>query len=191
MATIINKTYFINDLKLPIDEIGDFDSQLEKYEREILIKCLGIVLYKDFINGLNQQSIDQKWIDLRDGKDYVNQNVNVSWIGFANADKESLIAYYVYFRILYYGDNTVTSVGNRVIQTENSKVTDSIKEQVDAYNRCQELRGKENDDIENNTLYNFIKYSNDIDPNTYPNWAPEKIDKNDIDKIDRANILNI
>src|SRR6516225_11589969 len=40
---------------------------INRYEAKLLQACLGYELYQDFIDGLNQSLIDQKWLDIRDG----------------------------------------------------------------------------------------------------------------------------
>jgi hypothetical protein len=192
---ITDSSYFILDCNLPVAQIPEISYYITKFEPEILKKCLGESLYNEFISGLSSQSIAQKWLDLRDGKTYVNNGLTIVWPGFKNAQKESLLTYFIYYKFLYFNGNFATTSGMRVANSENSRVTDSRNEQVFAYNKCLDLIGCEEENIKQNyqiikllinnksTLYNFLKWSNEQNSSTYPNW--------EFTKLEKINIFNI
>lgn len=167
-------SYFVIDINLPVDEIQtEIDGYIARFEREILIKTLGFDLYYNFIAALSGTP-DQKWLDLRDGKIYVQDGVNKRWRGLINDEKESLIAYYVYYQFLKSNNQYASGNGVKLVNSENSVNQSPIQKQKDAYNRMVDLISEMDD---------FIQYSNSIDSTTYPNYEPEVIRK--------VNIFNI
>jgi len=188
---IIDETYFIFDINVP-QNFPNIQYYIDRYEKEILVKGLGYQLYKDFTEGLAQETIDQKWLDLRDGKDYEIDGVLVHWNGLANEEKKSLIAYYVYYWIRR---NSVSVMGNNggqmINDFENAGNTDSLLQQSIAWNEMLELYGvvpEINYNVIDNlgnkffipnnttaityepTLFNFLAYSN-RNETVYHNWV--------------------
>lgn len=69
--SLIDQSYFIGSLTIAqlgqpavLENLGAFINHIEP---EILQAALGYELWEDFVDGLSQPSIDQKWLDLRDG----------------------------------------------------------------------------------------------------------------------------
>lgn len=175
--------YFIIDIALPVDEVqNELNGFIARFEKEILIKCLGYDLYSAFITALSGTP-DQKWVELRDGKEYTQDGVKVKWNGLINTDKESLIAYYVYYKFLTSSSRFASSNGVKLINNENSVNIGPRQNQVYAYNRALDLIGFPGDDLRNGTLYNFLYYSNGVDSTTYPNWY--------FTQLGKINIFNI
>lgn len=154
MATrLIDYTYFERgNIKIPqFDDSGAVQSELEfyidKYEKVYLISLLGYDLYKafmdDFSGGTPQT---QKYLDLLNGKDYtIDYNGNsqtVHWNGLKNSDKESLLAYFVYY--WYMRSTTQPNTGTGVIMNanENSEVMSAGRKMALAWNSALELYGK-------------------------------------------------
>lgn len=79
------------------------------YEKAYLQKALGIDLYLDFMSGLEEDPIPQKWLDLRNGVEYTVNDRRYLWAGFVNSDKVSPIANYVYAE--YMTNNAVQANG--------------------------------------------------------------------------------
>jgi len=105
-----DSTYYKGSIKLPTaitegDLNDDFDLLIEQTEEKILVDLLGYDLYKSFILGLAETTPLQKWLDLRDGKEYTvvdgeGRTVIVKWGGLINAEKKSLLAFFVYCEYL-------------------------------------------------------------------------------------------
>lgn len=114
---LINQTYFIGDLFVPntgantsavVSGNKDFDYYIDQYEPEILIRGLGIQLYKELLSNVDTDpesptygdllpGADQKWSNLLEGTDYGDK----TWRGLrfeAGTKKMSLMAYYVYYK---------------------------------------------------------------------------------------------
>ena len=175
--------YFILDIALPVDEVQtELTGFISRYEKEILTLCLGYDLYSTFITALSGTP-DQKWTDLRDGKVYQVNGVNVKWNGLVNTDKISLIAYYVYYKFLVSSSEFASSNGVKLINNENAANINPRQKQVYAYNQCLDLIGSPSDSVKKGTLYNFLTYSNGLNSLTYPNW--------EFTQLTKINIFNI
>lgn len=173
MANIIDNTYFVRELSLPTDQIAaELTSYIDRFEPEILTKILGYDLKKAFVDAL-AGTPDQKWIDLRDGKEYQQDSVYRKWRGFKNTTKESLIANYVFYQYTIYGSEFNSTFGLKQVNSENSTFADYRRKQARVYNQMVDWISE---------LDDFIQYSNSI-TETYPNYEPEVIRK--------VNIFNI
>jgi len=139
---IIDSTYFIGDINLA--QLGQLAVQenlqgfIDKYEPIILQELLGYQLYTDFIAGLGEDPIQQKWLDLRDGAIYTGRNGLTKWIGLTDK-KHSLIANYVYYE--YMRNEAEITVGSGVVtpEVENATRTGPRFLQVRAWNEMVEL----------------------------------------------------
>ena len=178
MENFIDNTYFFDLIYLPLgpDVTENLNRLITRYQKDILLKALGRDLYDAFEAGLQESTIEQKWLDLRDGKTYQVDGVNVRWNGLKNNDLESLIAYYVFFN--WSRNNVTRQTGNgRVISDkENSTNASSLDSQVYAYNKMFVLYGSFYHSQYAESLYNFIYQMNLLDENTYPNWIFTEIE---------------
>ena len=99
--SIIDESYFINDIAIAntsSESTGaSLNSAIVKREKEALISVLGYELYELFIANLTVQI----YKDILDGKEFsfsfCGKTVTRKWVGLANTEKISLIAYYTYF----------------------------------------------------------------------------------------------
>lgn len=164
---LIDTSYFINYLKLPIANIqADLTRSITLYEPEILEKCLGFDLYYTFINADYSET---KWDELRNGVVYQDADgLYKKWTGFVNTEKSSLIANYVFFK--FTSDNSTYSSANTnlISQSENGTATDWREKQRTAYNKMVDMICE---------LDEFITFRNSQDPTTYPNYDPKPFTK--------------
>lgn|SRR5699024_1502275 len=127
---IIDYTYFISEIAVAQrsqDEVlEDLEFKIKKYEKDFLVKMFGFDMYEDFINGIEQSPIEEKWDQLLTGRH--------EWMGFENDEKQSIIANYVYYfytRDLYL---QATGSGNVKPENENSRTMIPVYKQVRAWN---------------------------------------------------------
>lgn len=146
--SLIDTSYFVKDISIPnLDEIpNSIRTYIERFEKEVLIKLLGRPLYNDFISGLEATTIEQKWIDLRDGADFTfefdGRQVVERWNGLINQDKVSLISYYVYEKYRRIEKTTTTGVAEVRGKVENSEVVNETQKIITAQNRFIDLYGE-------------------------------------------------
>lgn len=135
MANIIDTSYFVGNISLPVDQLtGQLNNYILRFEPEILTKILGYDLKKQFVEAL-AGTPDQKWIDLRDGKDYQIDGIYYNWRGFLNTKKESIIANYVWFEFVTSENTYVSGAGIKQIVTENSQFANPRVIQLYNYNK--------------------------------------------------------
>jgi len=161
---LIDTTYFINDIWLPVDEIGnELTASITKYQKEILIKCLGFDLYAQFMAEIEgDYSVGSEWDYLYNGTTWTDSSGYLKeWVGFKNAEKESLIAYWVYYKYLFNSSVYAGSSGGKISNSENASNVDSREKQMYAYNKCIELM---------NSMDDYINHVNSVTPATYDNY---------------------
>jgi hypothetical protein len=142
---LIDHTFFIGEINIPgttedtiAERIAFF---IQSYEEKLLRDILGYPLWKAFNAGIAQASPDQKWIDIRDGKEYTGLDSYLhKWDGLvikkaSTTLKKSLIANYVYW--MWQKDNvsqTVT-IGEVSTKAENSTVITPKFKMIAAWNQ--------------------------------------------------------
>ena len=98
---IIDESYFINDIAIGNTNndaiVAALNSSIVKREKEALLSIMGYELYDLFINN----PTDQIYLDIVNGKEFsfefCGKTATRKWIGLANSEKVSLLAYYSYF----------------------------------------------------------------------------------------------
>lgn len=144
---------------------------IPRKEQEALTKVLGAALYDDFINGLftngnpstpiDENLIEQKWKDLRDGADYMVGVKEYRYTGVKNF----LIPYIMQGWLEDNYDN-LSTLGNSVATVENAQMIAPGRRIVKAYNAFSKLIG--NCFNKCDTLYGFL--STIENKEVYPNW---------------------
>jgi len=162
--SLINDTYFIGSLLIPVDGINS-QIYIDEYEPKCLEKVLGYSLNKDFQEGLLIEPVPQIWQDLRDGKEFTYEGTLKKHEGIYK-----IIARYVFFYIVRNISNYVSDSGVKVNQTNNTLFSDMKKRTFPAWNEMSEMNLK---------LSEFISLNTDI----YGNYT-----YNDLGK---TNVLNI
>lgn len=95
---------------------------IDKYEKRFLKELLGDDLAKQFTDGLADDPIEQKWIDLRD-----------------NTDLKEMLLYYVWFYYTNYQITFNSGTSEVKAKNENSTPASSYPKMVYAWNQMVEL----------------------------------------------------
>lgn len=169
--TQINKDYFIRDILISRvnSESGtaSIDSSIDKFEKEALLKVLGYDLYQLFIAN----PTEQRFVDLSEGKefefDFCGKTVKRKYVGFKNAEKESLIAYYVYFKHQSINETFSSTVGEVKPSTENASPVSARIKLTRAWNNFIELSGDLSKTYYNNYRNYGVDYFNPLEISTY------------------------
>jgi hypothetical protein len=151
----------------------------------MLTDLLGYSMYKDFIAGLAVPSPAQKWLDLRDGKEFSftlnGQTVTTKWVGLINTIKDSIIARYVYCKYRNNKETFFSGQSQVKAESENSVVADFSQTMVAIWNDFIKYYGEvpyefdkystysHYDDLP--SAYNFLLASKTI--SVYENWKFE------------------
>ena len=137
----------------PVEENVDYF--VTKYESECLDRLFGYQFAKAFREGLEQPAPEQRWIDLRDGKEYTFHSQLFKWIGFQNAQKESIIANYVYYQYVYDQLTQTVGIGEVATKAENAAKSSPIDKAVRAWNEMVNWIGN---------LHGYLNANRDVYP---------------------------
>ncbi len=174
---IIDNSYFRGELNLPQvgNNIlkGDVDRSIDFYEANVLRSLLGYDLYTLFIAGLEADTPDQRWLDLRDGASFTfsvgGRTYTRQWEGLANTRKVSLIAYYVYYHYRNEVETPISNTGQARAVKENSQWVDYKPFIIKAYNKGVDLYGqiptRLRPILRRGEYYNYF-----ADVNNYQHW---------------------
>jgi len=143
MANIIDSTYFKGEILLTnkTDLATDITEAITRYEKEILIALLGYKTYKDMI----ATPTVEPYLSLINGAEFEFTFDGITqlqkWEGLKNTDKESLIAYYVFYK--YFERTFSKSSGVNVVKpkAEAAETTTPLWKMINAWNRMIELYG--------------------------------------------------
>ena len=176
----IDISYFKGGLHIP-NIVGDMEQEFNEdylipYEKEILIRVLGERLYWQFIDGLEQSAVLQKWDDLLNGANYLIDGEIYYWNGFVNDEKDSLITPYVYYNYLQQNTQQLTGLGVSINNKENATEYDPNRKLVWSNNQASRKIGNTE---KTNTLFSFLK-AKEVD---YPDWL--------FTELEEINILGI
>lgn len=116
-----------------VSRMPNFNEFIEREERNVLMYVLGEKLYTDFINGLSAPVPDQKWLDLRDGKQYHDGSRLRIWGGV----KKMLLAW-IYSRYIRYNIGHFTGIGVNTANAENALTIPSVFIEANFYNEASE-----------------------------------------------------
>ncbi len=170
MANIINSTYFYGRLTIAQKDTPPVAQTLiefiAKYESKYLNKILGYKTAKDFTTGLEATTPAQKWVDLRDGKDFQDATLKWrKWIGFGNCNaKESPIANYVYYQWMANEVSNTTGIGERKLTFANSINYSPAQKMCAAWNEMAEWHSE---------LTTFLEVYKDDYPDYVLDWQNE------------------
>jgi hypothetical protein len=182
--SLIDVSYFVGNLNVP--NTGDsaiaetVNWFIGKYEAIFLQKALGYPLYKAYLAAPD----DQRFLDIINGKEYTDhQGYTAKWNGLIEivvpgvpasgsdpevpAQKESIIANFVYYWYQRYNVTQTTGIGEIRTEGENAIIVSPRKKMVSAWN---EIHSKMK------TLLEFI----DANQTAYPEWT--YVDRNAVIK---------
>ena len=151
---ILSLTDFVDrEYKIPNqNESSDLLGFIEDKEEELLCDLLGVDLYNEVMDGLDESNPEQKFLDLLNGKDYVFNGVTYKWGGLVNLLKPA-----VYSKWINVGTFKFTNIGwVQNSPQENSTAIDWTDQFVVAYwNKYCELVGLNKS--QKNSFYGYMK----------------------------------
>lgn len=156
--SLIDKTYFVNDINIPITTFNDavLTANITRWEPDLLRKVLGYDLSKLVMAYANPGS-DQRIIDIVEGKEYSYDTDHlVNWQGLKNTALISPIAYYVYYRYVRSQLVLFQSSGATAQESEHGTRADASQLLSGAWYEMRELLGYPGQDVYAPSLYNFL-----------------------------------
>lgn len=188
--SLIDQTYFVGDLTIAGRNKPEVAERLtlfiEKYEDEFLRDVFGFSFYKALKSQwANYPTVDQRWLDLFDGKEYEYSGRSKQYRGllFENTDgfssgtgqMMSPVANYVYWHWLKDQTTQTVGLGEVSSKSENASLVSPATKMVRAWNEMSEWVDE---------LYYFMQ-TNYAD---YPEW---KFGDSDFGKFRRTNTFGI
>ena len=82
--------------KLKREQANNFATFIDDEEEKVLKEILGIALYNEFIEGLNEDYPAEKWLRIRDGATYELDGVPYEWAGLLT--RKGAMVPYIYSR---------------------------------------------------------------------------------------------
>lgn len=160
---LIDKTFFVIDCS--IAQLGQptvvakLTAYINRYEPQFLATLLGLQFYNDFKLGLLADPVEQRWSELRDGKEYTDVNGNLfKFEGVASSTtKISPIANYVYYWFTRNQATFSTGSGELAPDLENGTRADASEKLAYAWNEMVKL---------NFSVIHFLE----TNKTTYPEW---------------------
>jgi hypothetical protein len=137
----IKRSYFIGEINIPNTSgvVGELlDVYIAKYEKEFLIKLLGLTNYNALVAS-NPLTV-QKWINLVEGIDYSYYGQDYTYYGLApkysdnTFPKESPIANYIYYWFMRGNLTQTASTGENKPTNENANGASPGHKMVRAWN---------------------------------------------------------
>ena len=166
--SIIDKTYFRLEANIPNtdEEYSTAELMITRYEPEVLRQVLGPTLYKLMTDNA-AEAIYKRILDPHEYEvDYMGETHMVYWNGLKNAEKISLIAYYVYVQWVRDRVTMTVTTGEIKPASENSEQAPVSAKISYAWRLMRDLIGSPYGQLNEPTLYNLLtKYESD-----YPTW---------------------
>ena len=165
MATLIDKTFFVAELAIPVNLVGNesvLNSMIQKYETKFMKALFGTEIYDKVLNNGN----DEPWKTLKG-------------LLVDTENKRSCIANYVYFKYLNNQELATTGTGVVKQKSENSYRSAPTMKIFRAMSECRE-------DV-NYFIYTFMPKNTSL----YPTWIVKDAKKFYYDEIKGVNFYNL
>lgn len=171
--SLIDATYFKNDINLPSETYGNLTGFIAKFEKELLIRLFGYGLYKLIAayDSAHPTETAQRIRDIIEGKEFTDGDYTYKWNGLVNTEKESIIAYYIYYHVMRDRVSQTSTTGEIIPAHENAEAIEIQAKVQSAWRKMLELIGEisQGSWTYQNSLYNFMAKNNA----DYPEWQYE------------------
>lgn len=171
-----------------VDAPNALDDLIPFAERQLLRQILGSSTYNEFINAVfvdpdanppeykPDEEIPQKWLDLRDGADYVLSD-SPDAVSYRYDGIVGIIKPYICAEWWDKNASNISEHGESEPIVENGVIISPAKKISDYWNEADKLIGQ--DGCDEDTLYGFMQSRYEED---FPNWRFESLgDKNEWD----------
>lgn len=156
--SLIDPTYFVNDINIPLGTYNAavLTAAITRWEPDLLRRSLGYDLAK-LVSAYANPGSEQRIIDIVEGKEYdYDSDHVVKWQGLKNTALISPIAYYVYYRYVRSQLVLFNSSGATAQEAEHGVRADASQLLAGAWFQMRELMGYPGQDVYAPSLYNFL-----------------------------------
>lgn len=116
---------------------GKLSIAIDKYERELLINCLGVSLYNQLSTIISDDTLDEvgneKWKSLVVGETYVVDGKTYIFDGLIGYSNNSFIANYVFCKYMRNDDMSYTTTGTVRDTTKNATSVSATPKYIDIW----------------------------------------------------------
>ena len=150
MANLIDDTYFVRDINVPVGSTEELKAPLNaaigRYEPEYLKKLLGYTLWKAVQAEIDAATYTN-YGDLVNGAEfsfeYCGQTITTKWEGLVNAEKISPIANYTYYKNRENVESFNSGLGERRGKGENSVAHSARVKMTTAWRELVKMHGEQ------------------------------------------------
>jgi len=146
------------------EESTDLQAFVTAKSEELLRGVLGTTLYNSYVAGIAAGSPAQKWVDLRDGKDYTYAGITYRFSGLDNLLVPGIFA-------LWVKETNETYTVSGVVKSspaQNATAVSATRKITESWGKFLDLVGSECE--YRNTLYGFL-IANESDYGTLEDWT--------------------
>ena len=164
--SLIDQTYFNGTIAIPASKYEPIQGIIDRYEPQLIIDLLGYELAK-LVKAYDPLTSEQRIIDIVDGKEFTTRGGDLQkWNGLINNEKESVIAYYVFYKWAIERDIIATRSAAIKPTPENSENVSFETKAFAAYNHMLDLYGYRGQSSYAQSCFNFMYANQDL----YPEW---------------------
>lgn len=170
--SLTTAAYYINDISIPAGTYNNITGAIARYEGEILRQLFGydyakLIMDYDADHPENSSQIIR---DIVEGKEYQEGDYTVKWNGLLNADKVSILSFYVYIQVVCDKTVSLQNIGATVSDVEGGTVVSPAQLMRKIGYRLRDLAGYPGQSLYEPSLYNFMSHHE----SSYPLWLFEE-----------------
>ena len=125
------------------------DQFIAKYEKEAIVSVFGKQLSSDYFNGIEEETIDDKWAFMKS-------------VIYDETNKVSFTANYVWFILDQYTTNTKTMRGSITESISKAKLVNNSTNQIQVFNEYVDLASNAREAVSESDLFADYFAENDI-----------------------------
>ena len=164
--SLIDQTYFKGTIAIPASKYEPIQGIIFRYKNQLIAVLFGYELAK-LIKDYDLLTSEQRIIDIVHGKEFTTRGGDLQkWSGLVNIEKESVIAYYVFYKWAIEREIIATRSAAVKPTPENSENVSFEAKAFAAYNHMLDLYGYRGQCDYAPSCFNFMCANQDL----YPEW---------------------
>ena len=164
--SLIDQTYFNGTIAIPAIKYEPIQGIIDRYETQLIIDLFGYELAK-LVKDYDPLTSEQRIIDIVQGKEFTTRGGYLQkWNGLINLQKESVIAYWVFYKWAYERETIPTRSAAIKPTPENSENASFESKAFAAYNHMLDFYGYRGQCDYAPSCFNFMYANQDL----YPEW---------------------
>ena len=164
--SLIDQTYFTGTIAIPASKYEPIQGIIDRYENQLITDLFGYELAR-LIKDYDPLISEQRIIDIVQGKEFPTRGGDLQmWNGLINSEKESVIAYYVFYKWAIEREIIATRSAAVKPTPENSENVSFETKAFAAYNHMLDIYGYRGQCDYAPSCFNFMCANQDL----YPEW---------------------